>query len=77
MQISTNTQTQFSFLPHSSGLNSLQSSLKTFGLNPNDWILVENQNNTYFIENKNDPDFRFVGKINPKVSFENISLISL
>ena len=57
--------------------DSLQNSLSHFGLNPQDWRLVKHQENLFYIENKIDPDFKFIGSAHPKNAFENIFLISL
>ncbi len=65
------------FLTHKLREDSLQKSLSLFGLNPDDWRLVKHKHNSFYIENKIDPEFKFVGHAHPKNAFENIFLISL
>ena len=42
-------------------LNQLKTSLKKFGLRPDDWILKPKSENTYRIENSEAPEFFFEG----------------
>ncbi|MFZ4403016.1 MAG: hypothetical protein ACOYOK_02845 [Pseudobdellovibrionaceae bacterium] len=39
----------------------LQNHLKTFGLNPIDWRIINIKKNTYKIKNKKDPQFVLYG----------------
>jgi hypothetical protein len=59
---------------------SLQNSLKQYGLNPTDWRLEPSSEEEYLIQSREDDDFMFFGKIsgsptNPK--WQSIQLFSL
>lgn len=78
MQLNTSTQLKHPYFhKRHQQEDSLKCSLSNFGLNPKDWHLVKHKENSYLIENKWDPEFKFIGCAHPKNAFKNIALISL
>jgi len=54
----------------------LKNSLSEFGLNPKDWFIKKQNQKNYFIENKDDQDFRFLGTIEEN-SWKELKLFSI
>ncbi len=50
-------------IPNGSKVIHLTQSLKSFGLKPNEWVVINIGNNVFKIENLESPDFYFEGVV--------------
>jgi hypothetical protein len=61
-------------------INDLNLDLRTFGLNPADWMVLKERSQTYRVKSKKDQNFIFQGKAQKKgkkLSWELLELVSI
>ncbi len=60
--------------------NNLRASLSQYGLNPNEWLLIQKQKNIFKIINAKDNNLLFLGEVqrtSKNLSWKRITLIGL